>query len=153
MKLRALYRFAVLFALAVAFGIAIRGFVVIVNLLLPRKEPPATHATNVVEHIPIERQNKLEIHGTGFTYTNAYEVPNKSRVQADTNDFPTLTFSNDDSATGLYKSSSNAVIFAHSGRNVFTLGKGYEKAEDPNEVTITFHGKDGSVWTPTWTKK
>lgn len=98
-------------------------------------EPKASRETNVADRIQ-----------AAFPETNSFAM-------VDTNVFPTLTFSSDDSATGIYKTSSNVVTFAHSGRNVITLGKGYEQTEDPNEVTITFHGKDGSVWVPTWTKQ
>lgn len=112
---------------------------VITLRVLDKKEPPVTRGTNV----------PTAIYGTGFTYTNAYEVPSKSRVQADTNGPPVTVEPSGSISTGW----SNLLFGTHNTNMWFSRWKfstNYLSAEDPNEVTVTFHSKDGSVWTPTW---
>lgn len=46
-----------------------------------------------------------------------------------------------------FEMSSNGVPHTH-----WTFSTNYLSVENPNEVTITFHGKDGSTWTPEWKK-
>lgn len=147
-------------AYVVAGLLVVRGLFVLVKFTF--QEPPVTRGTNVVADAHWEYYaNKIETNnttgmpwrGTEAGRSSAYEVPSKAHIRAHidaTNEFEISYKARVQGNDGriVFEVSTNALM-----QTVWTFSTNYLSAEDPNEVTVTFHSKDGSVWTPTWTKQ